>query len=77
MVVNVRQRFDTEYEIEGRRGPSESMQRAAIYNYGCCMSSAPFGHTTGIQVRRRIRLDMPRLRLYRALAVPFVMAVLL
>ena len=56
MIATVRQRYDT--EIEGRRGPSGSMQRAEIYNHGRCMSSAPFGHTTGIQVSRRIRLDM-------------------
>jgi len=48
-------------------------QRAAIYNYQCCMSSAPCRNTIGIQVRLKIRLDIGALRLYRALSARFVM----
>ena len=47
------------------------VQRAAIYNYECCMSSAPFGHINGIQLGKSIRLDIPTAHIYRALALRF------
>lgn len=51
-------------------------QRDAIYNPKCCMSSAPFGHTTDMQDAQLIRLDIAPTRLYRALTVRFVMIAL-